>query len=508
VTFTIAPAPTIALSSATLTFNATQFGANPPSQLITITNSGGAVLSGLNIGAISYGTGATGWIQNPILSSTVADPSATLTVQPLTGALVPGTHTATFQVRSTVATNSPRNVTVSLIVGAAQPGDPASIEIFEGNSQTAPPGSNVPIAPKVIVRDGNGTPVPGVAVSFATVPSVGSITGADAMTGVDGVATLESWNVAAGPNALSATFSGQSVEGSVVFSATGSASSAGFNVELRFTTMPALSQLVAFRDAVIRWESIITGDLPGGLLPLPAGECFVNSPAINQIVDDLVIIVVLEFIDGPGNTLGTAGPCIIRTVGALPALGSMRFDTADLAAMEVDGILNAVILHEMGHVLGFGVLWNFPEFNLLVNPSLPSSPGVDTHFSGANAIAGFDLIGGTTYTGGMKVPVENSQGGAGNRDSHWRENVLVNELMTPFIAQGMSSNPLSVLSVRSMQDLGYTVNPDAADPFFLVLGMMGLKEAPRGAQLVNDVERRRIYIMDERGRITGSIPPR
>jgi hypothetical protein len=38
--------------------------------------------------------------------------------------------------------------------------------------------------------------------------------------------------------------------------------------------------------------------------------------------------------------------------------------------------------------------------------------------------------------------------------------------------------------------------------------MMGLKEAPRGAQLVNDVERRRIYIMDERGRITGSIPPR
>jgi hypothetical protein len=108
----------------------------------------------------------------------------------------------------------------------------------------------------------------------------------------------------------------------------------------------------------------------------------------------------------------------------------------------------------------------------------------------------------------MKVPVENSQGGAGNRDSHWRENVLVNELMTPFIAQGMSSNPLSVLSVRSMQDLGYTVNPDAADPFFLVLGMMGLKEAPRGVQLVNDVERRRIYIMDERGRITGSIPPR
>ena len=36
----------------------------------------------------------------------------------------------------------------------------------------------------------------------------------------------------------------------------------------------------------------------------------------------------------------------------------MSFDTADLARMEADGSLTDVILHEMGHVLGFGTLWS------------------------------------------------------------------------------------------------------------------------------------------------------
>ena len=35
----------------------------------------------------------------------------------------------------------------------------------------------------------------------------------------------------------------------------------------------------------------------------------------------------------------------------------MRFDTADVADLEVDGQLETVILHEMGHVLGIGTVW-------------------------------------------------------------------------------------------------------------------------------------------------------
>jgi hypothetical protein len=33
------------------------------------------------------------------------------------------------------------------------------------------------------------------------------------------------------------------------------------------------------------------------------------------------------------------------------------FDSADLADMVQSGIINGVILHEMGHVLGIGTLW-------------------------------------------------------------------------------------------------------------------------------------------------------
>ena len=221
---------------------------------------------------------------------------------------------------------------------------------------------------------------------------------------------------------------------------------------------------------------------------------------MNETVDDLAIYVLLEPIDGPGAILGSAGPCAIRGGGGLTAVGVMRFDVADLPGLESTGRLNAVILHEMGHVLGIGTLWN--RTGLLLNPSLPSSSGVDTRYTGVNAVVGFDLIGGTTYTGGGKVPVENTQGGAGTRDSHWRESVLQNELMTGFINTGL--NPLSILSVRLMQDLGYTVNTLAADPFFLSLSLRAEGSgAPSGIELVDDIWKGPRYEVDPRGRIIG-----
>jgi hypothetical protein len=152
----------------------------------------------------------------------------------------------------------------------------------------------------------------------------------------------------------------------------------------------------------------------------------------------------------------------------------------------------------MGHVIGIGSLW--PRFNLLVNPTQQGQPIVDTHYIGAGGLAGFDLIGGATYTGGLKVPVEN-QFGPGTVNSHWRESVLANELMTGFLNSG--SNPLSVLTVRSLEDLGYTVNAAGADPFLLTLSLQ--------AQIQSDVNRRPygddvihgpLYTIDHRGRIT------
>jgi hypothetical protein len=130
----------------------------------------------------------------------------------------------------------------------------------------------------------------------------------------------------------------------------------------------------------------------------------------------------------------------------------MYFDVADLASLEARGLFEATITHEMGHVLGFGTLWNFRR-HLLVG-----SGSADPRFIGPYAMHLYPLIGGPEGP----IPVENT-GGPGTANAHWRESVFVNELMTGFINLGR--NPLSVVTAGSMRDLGYDAVPYAADPF-------------------------------------------
>jgi hypothetical protein len=138
-------------------------------------------------------------------------------------------------------------------------------------------------------------------------------------------------------------------------------------------------------------------------------------------------------------------------------------DSADLPLLEVNGTLDEVITHELGHTLGFSSDF-FSLKGFLVNPSRPSSPGVDTHFDGTAAIAQMDAIGGTGYPT-AKVPVENTAV-AGSADSHWRESVFDAELLTP-VAENVGAMPLSSVTAAAMQDLGYVVNLGAAQSFSL-----------------------------------------
>ena len=62
------------------------------------------------------------------------------------------------------------------------------------------------------------------------------------------------------------------------------------------------------------------------------------------------------------------------------------------------------------------------------------------------------------------VPVEN-RGGDGTRDSHWRETVFQQELMTGWV--GDKPNPMSRLTVASLSDIGYKVDISKADRYSL-----------------------------------------
>ncbi|HLG04792.1 MAG TPA: leishmanolysin-related zinc metalloendopeptidase, partial [Gemmatimonadales bacterium] len=249
-----------------------------------------------------------------------------------------------------------------------------------------------------------------------------------------------------------------------------------------------------------RWAAIITGDLADLTVTVGAGACGSNSPALaSRPIDDLLIFATIEPIDGPGQILGSAGWCFIRTAGLLPIIGRMRFDIADIANLEASGRLTAVILHEMGHVLGIGTSWSL--FGFLQSPSPVGGPPLDTHHNGANAIVGFNAVGGSTYAGGNKVPVENMFG-SGTINAHWRESVLATELMTGFLGGG-GSNPLSELTVRSLLDFGYVVDVSAADPFFLTLSLRGEGGGPPEVliRLENDILIGPRYEIDANGRI-------
>jgi hypothetical protein len=213
-----------------------------------------------------------------------------------------------------------------------------------------------------------------------------------------------------------------------------------FQIDISFNGLTS-SQRSIFQQAADRWERVITGDLP-------------NMTYNGQVVDDLLINASAVAIDGAGGTLGQAAPDRFRTGSSLPYHGFMEFDTADLASMEADGTLQAVIEHEMGHVLGIGTIWE--DLGLLQGAGT-SNP----IFVGTQATAAYNAIFNRTATG---VPVENT-GGGGTRDSHWRESILRTELMTGYVSPAGVRNPLSRITVGSLADMGYTVNFAAADNF-------------------------------------------
>jgi hypothetical protein len=370
-----------------------------------------------------------------------------------------------------------------------------------GTNQAGMAGTAVPVRPALLVRDGGGNPVAGLTVTFTVTGGGGSVTGATATTDASGVATVGSWTLGtlAGPNLLSASVTAAGVTPNpVVFTAVGCSGGggAGYAITLCITTPLTPSQRATFENAAARWATVITGDLPNATANVAAGTCG-PSPSLNLDIDDLLIFAGIQDIDGPGAVLGSAGWCFRRS-GGLPVIGLMRFDAADMDRLESGGQFGSVILHEMGHVLGISSsLWT--PLGLLQNPS-GSAPS-DTYFSGPQAIAGFDAIGGSTYTGGQKVPVENT-GGAGTANSHWRESVLANELMTGFLNSGVA-NPMSQLTVRSLADLGYSVNVAAAEPFSLTLSVRANREGTSGGLLLlNDEYTGPRYSLDRRGRIT------
>ncbi|HYW07714.1 MAG TPA: leishmanolysin-related zinc metalloendopeptidase [Longimicrobium sp.] len=381
-----------------------------------------------------------------------------------------------------------------VVFTATATGAPGTLTINAGGFQAAMVGTAVPISPSVVVRNSTGAAAAGVTVRFAVTAGGGTVSESSVVTSATGVATLTRWTLGqvSELNTLSVTADGITAAPVVLRGAGCAGSGPAYEITVCITTAMTATQKQAFTRAAARWSTVITGDVASVSGSINEGFCGPGTPSANQTYDDLLIFAAVANIDGPGSVLGQAGPCALRTgATGLPVIGSMEFDVADLGGLESRGQLESVILHEMGHVLGIGTIWS--RFGFLQNRT--TTTPLDTWYSGPGGIMGFNEIGGSTYTGGQKVPVENT-GGGGTANAHWRESVLRNELMTGFLNTG--SNPLSILTVRSLADMGYVVNTAAADNFFLSLTIRAPGSVPT-LKLHDDLYTGPLYLMGPRG---------
>lgn len=377
-------------------------------------------------------------------------------------------------------------------------GTPSQVTARSSLSQNTTVGQAAADPPAVIVADVAGNPVPGITVAFVVTAGGGSLQGATPVTDAAGIAKVTSWTMGAaqGTNSVTATVTGLTP---VTFLATAAAAVSAFSINTRLIGSPTAAEQAAVAAAVQRWQAIIVGDLPSQTIDLPAGTCDPGQLAESGTIDDIKVQVVIDSIDGAGSILGGAGPCILRSTSGLPSLGFIKLDSADLATM-TQAELNDLLLHEMGHVLGFGTLW--PDQGLLTG-ACPEDPNVttcstDPQFLGAVGRQKYHDMGGLA----TNVPVEGT-GGAGTWNSHWRESIFENELMTGFIGSG--ANPLTAMTIGSMQDLGYTVDYSSAEPLGFTLA--GLRRLPAPARkLVERMPAGFVVTTDMNGRIIRQRP--
>ncbi len=272
----------------------------------------------------------------------------------------------------------------------------------------------------------------------------------------------------------------------------------GFDVDLVVVGDFPQAAMVSLREAVERWREIVA-QTDFREMPVLADDdlnCFGTRPGFRVVdIEDLLIVATVTEISPAA--LAQAGPCRLRDGSFHPYLGVVQFNEARMESLVADGRLFNLALHEIGHILGIGTIWD--DLDLLRNPSRNGNAGADTHFAGALAITAFDAAGGTAYAGGAKVPVQNNGRGAAD-DSHWRTSVMRPELMVAG-TQG-DAQPLSAITIQALADFGYAVNVSLADPYTMpVAAAAGAESAGDWIDLGNDVFRGPIRIVDEEGRV-------
>ncbi|MDP9177013.1 MAG: hypothetical protein M3O61_04980 [Gemmatimonadota bacterium] len=212
--------------------------------------------------------------------------------------------------------------------------EPAVATTLDANSASSisgVAGTAVSPAPSVIVRDQNGSPMGGAAVTFAVVSGGGSVTGATATTDSSGVATVGAWTLGttAGANVLTASVGSLTA----TFNATGAAGAAASltksagdgQVAAAGSTVPvAPSVIVRDANGNVKSDDVVTfavgaggGSVTGGTATSNAsGVATVGSWTLGTTTGANVLTASLGSLTVTFNATGAAGAAASLTKSA------------------------------------------------------------------------------------------------------------------------------------------------------------------------------------------------
>lgn len=212
--------------------------------------------------------------------------------------------------------------------------------------------------------------------------------------------------------------------------------SQNFDIHVVYLTSPSDKERQLITSSVARLETVFSKDYATLL-------CFKRNDTICEVklgqdicIDDFLLFVEIQSATSIGSK---AGPCSVTQDYEQVRVGKVMLEADDFDNQE---LFPSLFMHLTLHALGFGPRW--PIWGLSTSDS--------AHYLGEQGNDGFVEVGGDAS---QSIPL------AAKKD-HWDEVIFHDELMSPQLNNG-EFNPLSVMTIKSLKDMGFHVNLGTAD---------------------------------------------